>query len=120
MAKMALTLKFKRRRNKKKKVNCQLIENPKMRRGPHKMPSRAACGPRAACLRPLLYIYQRYMAKVRRSILKLYISTVSRQLVYGHFVYDTSSTDTSSTDSSSTTTFLAEIEAGVMKRILYQ
>ena len=40
---MALTLKFKRRRNKKKKVNCQLIENPKVRRGPHKMPSRAAC-----------------------------------------------------------------------------
>jgi len=60
------------------------------------------------------------MAKVRRSILKLYIYTVSRQLVYGHFVYDTSSTDTSSTDSSSTTTFLAEIEAGVMKQILYQ
>jgi len=51
---MALTLKFKRRRNKKKKVNCQLIENPKTRRGPHKMPSRAACGPRAACLRPLV------------------------------------------------------------------
>ena len=39
--------------------------------------------------------------------------TVSRQLVYGHFVYDTSSTDISST-----MTFLAEIEAGVMKRIL--
>ena len=47
---------------------------------------------------------------------------VSRQLVYGHFVYDTSSTgtDSSSTDISSTMTFLAEIEAGVMKRILYQ
>jgi len=37
---------------------------------------------------------------------------VSRQLVYGHFVYDTSSTDISSTDISSTMTFLAEIEAG--------
>ena len=46
-------------------------------------------------------------------------SSVSRQLVYGHFVYDTSSTDISSTDISSTITFLAEIEAGVMKRILY-
>ena len=45
---------------------------------------------------------------------------VSRQLVYGHFVYDTSSTDISSTDISSTMTFLAEIEAGVMKRILNQ
>src|SRR6218665_1022358 len=45
---------------------------------------------------------------------------LSRQLVYGHFVYDTSSTDISSTDISSTMTFLAEIEAGVMKRILYQ
>ena len=42
---------------------------------------------------------------------------VSRQLVYGHFVYDTSSTDISSTDISSTMTFLADIEAGVMKRI---
>src|SRR6218665_957098 len=47
-------------------------------------------------------------------------SEVSRQLVYGHFVYDTSPTDISSTDISSTMTFLAEIEAGVMKRILYQ
>ena len=37
------------------------------------------------------------------------------QLVYGHFVYDTSSTDISSTDISSTMTFLAEMEAGVMK-----
>src|SRR6218665_3449143 len=46
--------------------------------------------------------------------------TVSRQLVYGHFVYDTSSTDISSTDISSTVTFLVEIEAGVMKQILYQ
>jgi len=45
---------------------------------------------------------------------------VSLQLVYGHFVYDTSSTDISSTDISSTMTFLAEIQAGVMKRILYQ
>jgi len=45
---------------------------------------------------------------------------VSRQLVYGHFVYDTSSTDISSTDISSTMTFLAEIETGVMKRIPYQ
>ena len=45
---------------------------------------------------------------------------VSRQLVYGHFVYDTSSKDISSTDISSTMTFLAEIEAVVMKRILYQ
>ena len=34
---------------------------------------------------------------------------VSRQLVYGHFIYDTSSTDISST-----MTFLAEIEAGMM------
>ena len=32
---------------------------------------------------------------------------ISRQLVYGHFVYDTSSTDISST-----ITFLAEVEAG--------
>ena len=40
---------------------------------------------------------------------------VSRQLVYGHLVYDTSSTDISSTDISSTMTFLAAIEAGVMK-----
>src|SRR6218665_3001414 len=30
---------------------------------------------------------------------------VSRQLVYGHFVYDTSSTDISSTDISSTTVY---------------
>ena len=45
---------------------------------------------------------------------------VSRQLVYGHFVYDTSSTDISSTDISSTMTFLAEIEAGVIKQKLYQ
>jgi len=53
----------------------------------------------------------------------LFVATkirVSRQLVYGHFVYDTSSTDISSTDISSTMTFPAEIEAGVMKRILYQ
>jgi len=42
------------------------------------------------------------------------------QLVYGHFVYATSSTDISSTDISSTMTFLAEKEAEVMKRILYQ
>jgi len=42
------------------------------------------------------------------------------QLVYGHFVYDTSSTDISSTYISSTMTSLAEIEDGVMKRILYQ
>jgi len=47
-------------------------------------------------------------------------SGLSRQLVYGHIVYDTSSTDISSTDISSTITFLAEIEAGVMKRLLYQ
>src|SRR6218665_3208599 len=50
---------------------------------------------------------------------------ISRQLVYGHFIYDTSSTDISSTDISSTDisstdisstmTFVAEIEAGVMK-----
>src|SRR6218665_291830 len=40
---------------------------------------------------------------------------VSRQLVYGHFVYDTSSTDISSS-----MTFVAEIEAGVMKRKLCQ
>jgi len=40
---------------------------------------------------------------------------VSRQLVYGHFVYDTSSTDISSTDIWYTMTFLAEIEAGMMK-----
>src|SRR6218665_980918 len=50
----------------------------------------------------------------------IHSGTVSRQLVYGHFVYDTSSTDISSTDISSTMTFLAEIEAGVMKRILCQ
>ena len=37
---------------------------------------------------------------------------VSRQLVYGHVVYDTSSTDISSTDISSTMTLLAEIEVG--------
>ena len=40
---------------------------------------------------------------------------VSRQLVYGHFVYDTSSTDIMSTDIWYTMTFLAEIEAGVIK-----
>jgi len=40
---------------------------------------------------------------------------MSQQLVYGLFVYDTSSTDISST-----MTFLAEIEAGGMKRILNQ
>ena len=46
-----------------------------------------------------------------------YLWRVSRQLVYGHFVYDTSSTDISSTDISYTMTFLAEIEADeVMKR----
>jgi len=45
---------------------------------------------------------------------------VSRQLVYGHFVYDTSSTDISSTDIWYTMTFLAEIEAWVMKQALYQ
>jgi len=50
---------------------------------------------------------------------------VSRQLVYGQFAYDISSTDISSTDISSTDisstmTFLDEIEAGVMTRILYQ
>ena len=33
------------------------------------------------------------------------ISKVPRQLVYGHFVYDTSSTDISSTDISSTTVY---------------
>ena len=49
-----------------------------------------------------------------------YAKMVSRELVYGHFVYDTSSIDISSTDISSSRTFLAEIEAGVMKRILYQ
>jgi len=46
---------------------------------------------------------------------KAYSLGVSRQLVYGHFVYDTSSTDISSTDISFTMTFLAEIEAAVMK-----
>ena len=40
---------------------------------------------------------------------------LSRQLVFGHFVYDTSSTDISST-----MTFLADIEAEVMGRILNQ
>ena len=45
---------------------------------------------------------------------------VSRQLVYGHLVCDTSSTDISSTDISSNMTILAEIEAGVMKRIPHQ
>ena len=47
---------------------------------------------------------------------------VSRQLVYEHFVYDTSSTDISSTDIwyRPTITLLAEIEAGVMKQTLYQ
>ena len=44
----------------------------------------------------------------------LHLFYVSRQLVYGHFVYDTSSTDISST-----MTFLAAIKAGVMKRIIY-
>src|SRR6218665_2045992 len=39
---------------------------------------------------------------------------------YGHLVYDTSSAGILSTDISSTMTFLAEIEAGLMKRILYQ
>ena len=46
---------------------------------------------------------------------RLLIIMVSRQLVYGHSVYETSSTDISST-----MTFLADIEAGVMKRILNQ
>ena len=46
---------------------------------------------------------------------RLDASTVSRQLVYGHFVYNTSSIDISST-----MTFLAEIEAGVMKGIQNQ
>ena len=40
--------------------------------------------------------------------------------VTGARYHDNSSTDISSTDISSTMTFLAEIEAGVMKRILYQ
>ena len=56
----------------------------------------------------------------RYTYIHAYMHTVSRQLVYGHFVYDTSSTDISSTDISSTMTFLAEIEAGVMKRKLCQ
>ena len=45
---------------------------------------------------------------------------VSQQLVYGHFVYGTSSSEISPTDISSTITFFTKIEAGVMKRILYQ
>jgi len=35
----------------------------------------------------------------------LYMDTVPRQFVYGHVVYDTSSTDISSTDISSTTVY---------------
>ena len=42
-------------------------------------------------------------------MMEMQFRKVSRQLVYGHFVYDTSSTDISST-----MTFLAEIEAGVI------
>src|SRR6218665_741270 len=62
------------------------------------------------------YNYHNYVNNLAQQVCNL----VSRQLVYGHFVYDTSSTDISSTDISSTMTFLAETEAGVMKRILYQ
>src|SRR6218665_2657709 len=58
----------------------------------------------------------------------LFVATkirVSRQLVYGHFVYDTSSTDISSTDISSTDipsplTFPAEIEPGLLKATLFK
>ena|SRR6218665_1017008 len=73
----------------------------------------------------LLWIVQPYCGKLvykftPEVIVYTVIRRVSRQLVYGHFVYDTSSTDISSTDISSTMTFLAKIKAGVMKRIIYQ
>jgi len=35
-------------------VNVSYLKIPKKYRGPQKRPSRATCGPRAACLRPLL------------------------------------------------------------------
>ena len=59
---------------------------------------------------------------VATEVIDLYntASMVSRQLVYGHFVYHTSSTDISSTDIWYSMTFLAEIEAGMMKWMLYQ
>ena len=60
------------------------------------------------------------VGSVPRHSINAVVGRVSRQLVYGHFVYDNSSTAISSTDISSTVTFLAEIEAAVMKRILYQ
>jgi len=47
-------------------------------------------------------------------------SSVSRQLVYGHFIYDNWSTDISTTDISSTTsdeTNTISIEAGLMQGI---
>jgi len=34
-------------------VNINFLKIPKKRRRPHKRPSQATCGPRAACLRPL-------------------------------------------------------------------
>ena len=46
--------------------------------------------------------------------------TTTRLRTFRLYTTCTSSTDISSTDISSTTTFLVEIEAGVMKRILYQ
>jgi len=36
-------------------VNLKCFKIPEKHRGPHKTPSRSTCGPRAACLRPLLY-----------------------------------------------------------------
>jgi len=35
-------------------LNVNYLKFPKKHRGPHKRASRATCGPRAACLRPLL------------------------------------------------------------------
>src|SRR6218665_1350721 len=67
----------------------------------------------ATSLRPL-------RSMERQELFVPWARTVSRQLVYGHFVYDTSSTDISFTDISSIVTFVAEIEAGVMNRKLYQ
>ena len=39
--------------NKVNNLNVNYLKTPKTHRGPHKIPSRANCGPRAACLRPL-------------------------------------------------------------------
>src|SRR6218665_3677211 len=67
-----------------------------------------------------IYICRTFFNRCTLYYIYIHIFRVSLQLVYGHFVYDTSSTDISSTDISSTMTFLPEIEVGVMKRKLCQ